>query len=288
MNPADAYTDTFPPSTSPEEITAKSKSNFSLSFWFLPKNKRRGITNFYALSRVIDDAVDDHPPEEAVKLLEFWKQEVNACYDGEPRHPVTQAMQQTIREFEIPKKYLDLLLEGCTWDIQKHRYETYEDLTQYCYRVAGTIGLISMKIFGLTGPKAEQAAEELGLALQLTNILRDIPADAGLGRIYLPQEDLKRYRITEAELLAGEITPKIHLLLKLQADRAQTYFDRAFTRMKQLPHKPLIAAWIMGRVYYELLRKIRGRHFDVFSKKISVSKFRKLLIAFAEFKNRNS
>lgn len=282
MKPAQVFPEDPQEIQTPEKITAKSNSNFALSFFFLPKAQREGITRFYALSRLIDDAVDDYPPDEGKKLLEFWKEEIQLCYEGTPTHPVTLAMQETIRRFQIPKKYLDLLVEGCEMDLVKNRYGTFDELYQYCYRVAGVIGLTCMKIFGMEGESAEQSAVELGLALQLTNILRDIVADAEMGRIYIAQEDLQRYRLTEKELTEGPLGPKLHILLKLYSDRAQYYFDRAFTQMKKHPRKPLLAAWIMGRVYQELLQRIRGNNFNVYSGKISVSKPRKLWIALQE------
>lgn len=266
----------------PKKITANSKSNFALSFLFLPKKQRQGITNFYALSRVIDDAVDDHGPEEGEELLAFWKNEINLCYQGKPTHPIMQAMQQTINSFQIPKKYLDLLVEGCEMDLKKNRYQTFEELYQYCYRVAGVIGLICMKIFGMEGDKAEQAAEELGIALQLTNIIRDIKTDAQMGRIYISQEDLGRYRLTEQELIEGRRGAKFFSLMKLMTDRAETYFNRAFTKMRAMPRRPLWAAWIMGKTYEKLLIKIRQKKFDVFSKKITLSKPVKFWILFKE------
>jgi len=267
------------PSQNSQQVTAKSGSNFALSFLFLPKDQKEGITHFYALSRLIDDAVDDHPPEVGARILQYWREQVALCYDGKPQHPVALEMKETIGRFAIPKRHLELLIEGCEMDLKKNRYETFDNLYQYCYRVAGIIGLISMRIFGLSGEKAEQAAEELGLALQLTNILRDIKVDAALGRVYLPQEDLRLYKISEADLLSGNLNPKIQKLLKLTADRAQYYFDLAFTKMKTLPRRPLIAAWIMGRVYQEILQKIRKRNYDVFSSLVKVSKGRKIAIA---------
>lgn len=268
---------------SPREITAASKSNFSLSFLFLPAGQRRGITNFYALSRVIDDAVDEAPSaEDARRQLQFWKDEAARCYEGVPTHPVSLAMQETIRDFHIPRAYLDWLVEGCEMDLEKTRYADFDELYRYCFRVAGVIGLISMKIFGLDGEVERKAAEELGLALQLTNILRDVAVDGEKGRIYLPQDELKKYGVTEDALLRGEPGANLKALLIFQADRAQSYFDRAFEKMRTLPRRPLVAAWIMGRVYQEILFKIRRKNYDVFTKKIGLSKLTKLRIALGQ------
>lgn len=270
--------------SSPAEITAASKSNFALSFLFLPKNRRAGITNFYALSRVIDDAVDEaETPDQAKQQLQFWRGEIEACYESRPSHPVSEAMQVTIREFNIPRRYLDLLVEGCEMDLTKTRYANFEELYQYCYRVAGVIGLTSMKIFGLDGELERQAAEELGIALQLTNILRDIAVDAGKGRIYLPQDELQRFDVDEVELLIDPGSKARDALLKFQAERAQQYFEKAFAKMKQLPRRPLLAAWIMGRVYHRILTGMRARGFSRLSPTLKVSKARKLAIAAAEY-----
>jgi len=270
--------------SSPAEITAASKSNFALSFFFLPKPRRQGITNFYALSRVIDDAVDEAPtPEQAKQQLQFWRGEIEACYASQPTHPVSQAMQATIREFGIPRRYLDLLIEGCEMDLTKTRYANFEELYQYCFRVAGVIGLTSMKIFGLDGELERRAAEELGIALQLTNILRDIAVDAGKGRIYLPQDELQRFGLDEVELLIDPGSRQRQDFLKFQAERAQQYFDGAFAKMKQLPHRPLLAAWIMGRVYHRILIRMRARGFTRLTPTLKVSKARKLAIAVAEY-----
>jgi len=263
-------------------IVRGSKSNFVLSFLALPPEQREGISNFYALSRVVDDAVDEHGPEEAANLLQFWRDEITLCYSGKPTHPVALAMQQTIRRFDIPQRYLELLVEGCQMDLKKNRYANFEELEGYCYRVAGVIGLVCMKIFGLGGETAEHSAVDLGLALQLTNILRDIRCDAEIGRLYIPREEILRFGLEEQDLLAGKMQAKLVPLLQFQAERAQGYFDRAFAAMKGLPHKPLIAAWIMGKTYHRILKKIRARGFDVFSKNVRLSKPLKVWIALRE------
>jgi len=270
------------PQVDTAQVLRSSKSNFILSFLALPPERREGISHFYALSRVIDDAVDEHGPEEAQRLLKFWHEEIALCYQSRPSHPVTLAMQETIQRFDIPQRYLDLLVEGCEMDLKKNRYANFEELYEYCYRVAGVIGLVCMKIFGLDGDQAEIAAVDLGLALQLTNILRDIKTDASLGRIYLPQEEIRRFGLQESDLLAGQMQTKLLPLLQFQGERAQDYFDKAFTAMKQLPRKPLLAAWIMGKTYHKILKKIRKQGHDVFSKPIQVSKLEKSWTALRE------
>lgn len=273
---------TAAPAADAQTVVKSSKSNFILSFLALPPEQREGISHFYALSRVVDDAVDEHGPEEAERLLGFWREEIAACYSGAPTHPVARAMQQTIRCFEIPQRYLDLLVEGCEMDLRKKRYENFQELYEYCYRVAGVIGLVCMKIFGLGGKEAEASAVDLGLALQLTNILRDIQVDAKLGRVYLPQEEIRRFGLRESDLLEGRMQPKLLPLLQFQAERAQGYFDRAFAAMKQFPRKPLIAAWIMGKTYHRILQKIRAKGYDVFTRPITLSKWQKSWIAVRE------
>ncbi len=275
-----------PSSLDPQQVTAKSQSNFAVSFWFLSKERRQALIHFYALSRVIDDAVDEHQGAEAEQALAYWKREVDLCYSGTPTHPITQAMQHTVQCYGIPRKYLDLLIEGCEQDLHPRTIETFDDLYQYCYRVAGVIGLTCMKIFGVEGTEAEQAAEELGIALQLTNILRDVASDARRGRLYLPMEDLRRYRLSVAEVGHGPLTPRLKILLKLMADRAELYFDRAFTRMATLPRRPLRAAWLMGKVYKAILQKIRQRDYEIYSGKIKLSKLEKWRIVGRELLRR--
>jgi phytoene synthase len=266
------------------EITAASKSNFVPSFFFLPKNRREGITHFYALSRVIDDAVDEAAtPQEAESRIAFWKREVALCYEGTPTHPVALAMQGTIRAFDIPRHYLELLIEGCEMDLSKNRYENFAELKSYCYRVAGVIGLTCMKIFGLDGEAAAQAAEDLGMALQLTNILRDVAADGQKDRIYIPQDELRRFQVAELQLREGDFRSNLRPLFSHQADRAQDYFDAAFAEMQRLPRRPLVAAWIMGKIYQKLLEKVRRKGFDVYSKKLSLSPWTKTRIAISEW-----
>ncbi len=266
------------PTDSLQEITTKSRSNFLISFIFLSKEKRKGITDFYAFSRMVDDAVDDHPPEEGKKLLEFYRQEISRCYGGTPSHPLIKNLQQTLQRFKIPKKYPELLIEGCEMDLQKNRYANFEELYQYCYRVAGVIGLSCMKIFGLEGKEAEQSAIDLGLALQLTNILRDIREDAERGRIYLTQEDLKKFNVTEEEILSGKMKPHFIPLLKLQANRAESYYQKAFTAMEKIPKRPLLAAWMMGKTYHQILQTIRQKNYDVFSDRIQLKKIKKFIV----------
>ncbi len=277
-----ALADASAPESEAAAVVRGSKSNFVLSFLALPPEQREGISHFYALSRVVDDAVDEHGPEEAARLLKFWREEIARCYEGNPGHPVARAMQGTIRRFAIPRNYLDLLVEGCELDLVQQRYENFQELYEYCYRVAGVIGLVCMKIFGLGGKEAETSAVDLGLALQLTNILRDIKVDAEKGRIYLPQEEIRRFGLTDQDLTAGKMQPKLLPLLQFQAERAQGYFDRAFAAMKHLPHQPLIAAWIMGKTYLKILQKIRSRGYDVFTKPIKLSKLAKSWIALRE------
>ena len=267
----------------PEDITRQSKSNFTLSFFFLSAKRKNAMVHFYAFSRVVDDAVDEHEAQEAQELIQFWKNEVRLCYTGRPTHPISIALQKSIQDFTIPQKYLDLIIEGCEQDIHKKRYATMDELRAYCYRVASVIGLVSMRIFGLVSETADKAAEELGLALQYTNILRDIKDDAQRDRIYIPQAELQRYKISESQIMSGQPSDKkLKLLLKIFADRAETHFQRAFTLLKQLPRRPLVAAWIMGKVYFAILKKIQKSHYDVYSQKIKISRHKKLFIAIKE------
>jgi len=279
---ASTYSNEILPPLAAEEVVKQSRSNFVLSFLSLPPERRRGISHFYAFSRVVDDAVDEHGPEEAERLLALWRKEVQLCYHGEPTHPVSQAMRETVRIFDIPQHYLELLIEGCEMDLHKSRYANFEELHHYCYRVAGVIGLVCMKIFGLGGPAAEAGAVDLGMALQLTNILRDVAVDAEKQRVYLPEDELRRYGVAPEDLLAGKMRAEFIPLFRFQAERADEYYRKAFHEMEKLPRKPLLAAWIMGKTYHRILKKIRARDFDVFYQPVKLSKPLKLWIALRE------
>lgn len=267
------------------EISRRSGSNFYLSFFFLPAEKRNGLLSVYAFSRLVDDAVDEaSSPEEAKRQMVIWRQRLDACYcekdseDREISHPLLAELQETIRGFKIPKAYFDDLLVGVEMDLTKKRYATFQELERYCYHVAGTVGLLCNHLFGLDEEGARRYALHLGTAFQLTNIIRDVGSDADRGRIYLPLEDLERFRVPESDFLEKKKTPAFLELMQFQSDRARVFFEKAFEALPDRERKKLVPAEIMSIFYQRILQRIQKENFPVFERKVALSKGEKLAL----------
>jgi phytoene synthase len=256
-------------------------TSFYFAFLSLPRERRDAIITLWDFCRAADDAVDlAKDPQQAVRELQTWRSEAAACFgEGTPATPVGHALAGVVREFNLPRPPFDDLLDGVGMDLTQQRYETFNDLYQYCLRVASAVGLLSVEIFGYRSAGARDYAIELGIALQLTNILRDIPSDIRRGRIYLPLEDLRRFHVSEDDLRAGVMTPAIRDLLAFQATRARQYFERARQALPREDTRRLIAAEIMGAIYFELLNRIARAQFDVFHGRVSVPRYRRAWIA---------
>ncbi len=209
-------------------LTRKSRSNFYYSFLFLSKEKREAMYAVYAFCRSVDDIADGQASgAEKQGLLDEWRRELDRCYQGKPGHPITVRLAQSVQRFPIPKEHFEELIAGVEMDLTQHRYATFRELYEYCYRVAGVVGLMCIEIFDYRNPKAKDYAVNLGVALQLTNILRDVRVDAERGRIYLPQDELARFDYSEEELLRGAYTPAFLDLMRFSAARARCYFQNA-------------------------------------------------------------
>ncbi len=266
-------------------LTRQSASNFYYAFLFLPKEKREAIYTVYAFCRVSDDLVDEEAGPKgagsgALENLEEWRTELLRCYEGQPTHPITQKLATLLPRFPIPQKHFTDLLDGIAMDLCPRRYETYADLTEYSHRVASTVGLICLSIFEVTGEKAREYAVELGLAFQLTNILRDLRSDAQRGRVYLPREDLRRFGYSERELSASRYTPAFAALMRFEVERVRDHLRRAEAALTALPHpRPLLAAEIMRAIYTALLTRIEAVRYDVFGHRITLPRRRKLTLA---------
>ncbi len=260
--------------------TRKSKTNFYYSFLFLPKAKRDAIFTIYSFCRQTDDIVDNiESPDAARKELDQWRSELEACYAGNPQHPITEAMQTVIEQFNMPKEYFHALIDGCEMDLVKKRYATFEELKEYCYRVASVVGLISIEIFGYSSPNAKQYAIDLGMALQLTNIMRDVGEDARIDRIYMPADELERFKYSESDLLNEVYNPAFVEFMKFHADRAQQYYDSANKLYSRRDHHLLFPAEIMKKIYYSLYKKIVLADFNVYPERIRISNSQKMRIA---------
>ncbi len=262
-------------------------TNFYYAFVFLPREKRRAIEAVYSFARWGDDIVDSGlPPQEAATALDRYRQTLDACYGGNSGHldaPEVHALAEAIQRFKIPRKPFEDLILGLEMDLTGARYATFDDLSLYCYRVASTIGLICIEIFGYQNPRSRDYAVNLGTALQLVNILRDVQRDAQRGRIYFPQEDLDRFGIRSGELLAGAYNDPFIELMQFECDRARHYFDLARIMLPAEDRPSMKAAEIMAAIYWDILKRIQRRRYNVFGKRVRVPRPLKLWMAFAVF-----
>ncbi|MDO8520356.1 MAG: presqualene diphosphate synthase HpnD [Deltaproteobacteria bacterium] len=264
-------------------ITSQSRSNFSGSFLFLPKEKRVAIRRVYAFFRIIDDIVDEKGAKEAPPLLASWKKELDSAYTGTPQSQLVKELKESIDRFRIPRDYFLKLIEGCEMDLMKKRYATFGELYEYCYRVASMVGLVCMKIFEYESPTSERTATALGVALQLTNIIRDVGVDLEKGRVYLPEEDLKRFGVTEKDLLEGKRDENFHRLMEFQFERAERYYREGTSEFSSDREGKLLAARIMANVYRKILKKIRKENYPVLQKRVSLSVPEKFFILIFTF-----
>ncbi|MDB4967708.1 MAG: crtM 1 [Myxococcales bacterium] len=271
-----------------KKLTTRSKSNFYYAFLFLPRERREALEAVYAYCRLVDDVVDEEVP--AAKKLEgiaHWRQELEAVYgDATPTHPVSQRLRAAVERFGIRREDMEAVIDGCAMDIDKTRYETWDELRLYCYRVASAVGLMCIEIFGYTPSQQEAVrryAVDLGIALQLTNILRDVAEDAKRGRIYLPADELESYGVSDADLTSGRRSPQFVRMMQYQAGRARSHYLRARASLSSYERSKLVIAEIMGDIYYALLERIEARDFDVFGPKTTVSRRDKMRIALGNF-----
>lgn len=270
------------PAAYAREFTKRSGSNFYYAFLFLPREKREAIDAVYALSRAIDDAVDEAPgPGEARRRLASWREDVARLAAGTPRHPITRAVARAMGRFPIPLESIEALLEGARMDLEAARYRTFTDLRLYCERVASAIGHMCIEIFGYRSPGAKSYATDLGIALQLTNILRDLGADARRGRHYVPDEDLERFGARREDLVAGRRSEPVLALLEFEAERAKGFYRSAEGALEPIDRRSLLAAEVMRRTYRSLLDAIERSGFDVFDRRIALSRGRRAFLALA-------
>lgn len=251
-----------------QSITRRSASNLALAFILLPPARRRAMAALYAFCRQVDDVADDPavPPAERRRALAAWRADLRRAAAGEtPRLPVLRELQVHLVTYQLPLDLFDEVLAGCEMDLELSRYPDWPELDLYCHRVAAAVGLLSIRIFGCRHPHSADYAEALGRAFQLTNILRDVREDAARGRIYLPQTELARHGVTEAEILEGRYSARFRALAESVAARARAYYARAAARLPADDRRALIAAELMGAVYWNLLRRLAARGFDVFT-----------------------
>jgi len=257
-------------------------TSFYYSFLVLPPRKRSAIVAVWDFCRAVDDAVDEAPDgTSADTRLSLWRAELAACYNGgsQPATPQGRALQPYVGEFKLPRRPFEDLIDGVEMDLAQVRYQTFADLAGYCRRVASAVGLVCVEIFGYHDSAARSYAVDLGMALQLTNIIRDVAADLRQGRVYLPAEDLARFHVTEADLRAGQLTPAVSGLLRFECERARFYYAKAAATLPAIDRRSLLAAQIMGAIYLEILRRIERSGYDVFSRRVRVPRPYRALIA---------
>jgi len=263
-------------------------TSFYYSFLVLPPRKRNAIIAVWDFCRAVDDAVDEQEEKgRAAEQLNAWRAELASCYNGTaPGTRQAQELQPYVREFNLPREPFDDLIDGVEMDLAHARYPTFDALAEYCRRVASTVGLICVEIFGYRDPRTREYAVNLGMALQLTNIIRDVAVDLRNGRVYLPGEDLLRFGVDEGQLRAGVVTPQVRALLAHQCARAREYYTRAAASLPRRDARSLVAAEIMGAIYFEILQRIERAGYDVFSSRIRVPRPRRALIAARIFARR--
>ncbi len=263
---------------------AASGSSFYYSFVFLPPDTRRAITAFYALCRELDDVVDEcHERQVAMAKLDWWREEIARFAAGEPQHPATRALYDTQRGRSTPAALLLEIVDGMAMDLDYPRYPDFKSLNLYCYRVAGVVGEVAAAIFG--GPRSDhdreirRYAHELGLAFQLTNIIRDVGEDARRGRIYLPQDELVRFGVAEADLLNGTASPEFQALMEFQYGRAISHYESALAALPDAARRTQRPGLVMAAIYRSLLEEIRCAGFPVLQERVSLTPMRKAWLA---------
>jgi phytoene synthase len=256
-------------------------TSFYYSFLVLPPRKRRAMIAVWDFCRAVDDAVDESDaPDLAGQQVASWRGELAAAFgSGSPQTWQGRALQPFVREFGLPRAPFEELIDGVEMDLAVTRYPTFEALAEYCRRVASAVGLICVEIFGYSDPRTRSYAVNLGMALQLTNIVRDVAADLRRGRIYLPGDDLARFGVTERDLAAGTVTSAVHALLTFECARAREYYVRAAADLPASDAYNLMAAEIMSGIYFEILQRIERAGYDVFSRRIRVPRPYRAVIA---------
>jgi phytoene synthase len=263
-----------------EQRTATSGSSFYYSFRFLDARRRQAITALYAFCREVDDVVDEcHDPALAANKLAWWRSEVSALYAGKPTHPVTRALAEALPHFALPQEQLQEIIDGMQMDLEQSRYPDFKALHLYCYRVASVVGLLAAEIFGYRNRQTLKYAHDLGLAFQLTNIIRDVGEDARRGRIYLPQDELAQFGVSEADILNGQHTSAFAALMQFQIERAQRIYDQALAQLPAEDRKAQRAGLVMAAIYRATLDEITTDGCRVLQHRVALTPLRKLWMA---------
>ncbi|NOT17470.1 MAG: presqualene diphosphate synthase HpnD [Sulfuriferula sp.] len=263
-----------------QDKAAASGSSFYYSFRFLPENRRLAITALYAFCREVDDIVDEcSDANVALTKLNWWRQEIQDLFAAQPHHPVSHALVPAIAEFNLPAEQFQEIIDGMEMDLTLHRYEDFKSLRLYCHRVAGVVGELSAIIFGYTERATLRYAADLGLAFQLTNIIRDVGEDARRNRIYLPMDELAKFNVPASDILNARHTDNFQQLMAFQYQRAQEFYDLAFSELPKADRNAQKTGIVMAAIYRTLLEEIRNDGFQVLTQRTALTPIRKLWIA---------
>lgn len=267
-----------------QQKAAQSGSSFYYSFLFLAPDRRRAITALYAFCREVDDTVDECTDVGVARIkLAWWRTEIANMLAGQPNHPVTQALHPHLQTFSLEGRHLQAIVDGMEMDLDQTRYLDFAGLQKYCWHVASVVGILSAHIFGVTNPQTLQYAEKLGLAFQLTNIIRDVGEDARKGRIYLPVNELQQFNVTAADILNARHSDNFEKLMQFQAARAQHLYDEAFALLPKEDRRAQRPGLIMAAIYRALLGEIERDGFHVLNQRISLTPIRKLWLAWITY-----
>jgi phytoene synthase len=263
-----------------QDKAAASGSSFYYSFLFLPKEKRRAIIALYAFCREVDDVVDECSDENVARTtLNWWRGQVTEIYAGNPQHPVAQALVPVVKKFNMAQEHLLEIIDGMEMDLDQPRYGDFKSLQLYCYRVASVVGLLSVEIFGYSDRQTLKYAHDLGIAFQLTNIIRDVGEDARRNRIYLPMDEMQQFNVTAADILNGIESENFHKLMAFQIERAQGFYRQALAQLPDIDRKNQSTGLIMAAIYRATLEEVIHSGCHVLKERVSLTPLRKLWLA---------
>jgi len=263
-----------------QDKARSSGSSFTSSFRFLPADKRRAMTALYAYCREVDDVVDECSDANVARTtLNWWRGEVLAIYGAKPTHPVCQALVPVVKQFNLPQEHLQEIIDGMEMDLDQPRYADFKSLQLYCYRVASVVGLLSAEIFGYTNRETLKYAHDLGIAFQLTNIIRDVGEDARRNRIYLPMDEMQQFGVSAADILNAHETEGFRKLMEFQIERARSYYRQAFDHLPSVDRKAQRAGIIMAAIYRAVLDEVVSSGCHVLNERVSLTPTYKLWIA---------
>lgn len=263
-----------------QDKARSSGSSFYYSFFFLSEQQRRAITALYAFCREVDDVVDEcREPQVARTTLDWWRSEIARLFHDTPQHPVTRALKPLLQHYNLAEEYFLEIIDGMQMDLDQTRYADFSELSLYCYRVASVVGLLAAEIFGYQDRLTQKYAIDLGLAFQLTNILRDVREDAQRGRFYIPDDEMSRFGVSRDDILQGNMHDGVRQLLSMQAERAASYYERAFARLPEGDRFAQRSGVIMAAIYRRVLERIIELDYPVLQYRVTLSPWKKLWLA---------